>query len=87
MIVIKSTLLIGPLNLLFIINYIWIHMQVDMIETNKSQKVLTQAFQAKFSNKKEVFRFLSRDCKVYLPHVDSISIWFMRDIVQGKRNL
>jgi hypothetical protein len=58
-----------------------------MIKTKKSQKIFVQAFQAKFSNKKEVFRFLSQDCKVYLPHVDSISIWFMRDIVQGKRNL
>ena len=79
--------MIGPLNLQTIINIIWIHLQVDMIETNKSQKVLAQAFSAKFSNKKEVFRFLSQDCKVYLPHVDCISIWFMRDIVQGKRNL
>ena len=56
-------------------------MQIESIDTVSSKKVLVQSFQAKFSNKKEIYAFLSQDCKVYLPQPDCVTVWFLRDIV------
>ena len=62
-------------------------MQTSMIDSNQAQSVLAQQFSAKYSSKKEVFNFLTRKVKCFLPHYDCIHILFMRDIVQGKKEL
>lgn len=38
---------------------------------------------AKFRTKREVYNFLVLDAKIYLPAYDTITIYFMREIVMG----
>ena len=60
-------------------------MQSQMIVTTDKKTVLSQSFAAKFSSKKEVYNFLTREVKAYLPPPDCVHILFLRDIVQGKK--
>ena len=34
----------------------------------------------------EVYRFLTNDCRVYLPGYETVTVWHMRDIVANKRS-
>ena len=47
--------------------------------------ITAQAFAAKYSSKVEVYRFLSTDCGIYLPHKDNCTIWFLRSLAMGTR--
>ena len=51
------------------------------------QKVRTSAkeFASKFSTKRECFTFLTIDCKAYLPSYDTLTIYFMKDLITGKK--
>ena len=40
---------------------------------------------AKFRTKREVYNFLVLDCKVYLPAYDTVTIYFMREIIMGTK--
>ena len=44
-----------------------------------------KAFGAKFSSKKECYRFLTHDCGAYLANYQSMTIWHMRDLISGER--
>jgi hypothetical protein len=43
------------------------------------------AFGSKFQSKREVYRFLTLECGVYLPSYETVTIFHMRDMVAGKR--
>ena len=49
------------------------------------KSITAQAFAAKYSSKVEVYRFLSTDCGIYLPHKDNCTIWFLRSLAMGTR--
>ena len=40
-------------------------------------QLLAKQFQAKFSTKRECFNFLTIDCKAYLPHYSTVTIYFV----------
>ena len=42
-----------------------------------SVQLLAKQFQAKFSTKRECFNFLTLDCKAYLPHYSTVTIYFV----------
>ena len=42
-------------------------------------------FASKFRSKREVFNFLTIDVKAYLPSYDTVTIYFLRDIVRGEK--
>ena len=44
-----------------------------------------KAFGAKFTSKKECYRFLTHDCGAYLASYQSMTIWHMRDLISGDR--
>jgi hypothetical protein len=48
-------------------------------------RVPVQAFGAKFQTKKEVYDFLTVDCKSYQPPLDTVTIWHLRDQARGKK--
>ena len=50
-------------------------------------KVDAGAFGAKFSSKREVWRFLSCDVGAYLASYQTMTIFHLRDIVAKKRKL
>lgn len=42
---------------------------------------------AKFSSKKEIYSFLITDCRAYLSPCSSITIYFLRDLISGKKKV
>ena len=48
-------------------------------------KVTAAAFGAKCSSKKEVYRFLTSDCRVYLAPYHTMTVWHMRDLAGKNR--
>ena len=45
------------------------------------------SFGAKYSSKREVYRFLTSEARVYLPSYDTVTIFHMRDLVAGRRRM
>ena len=45
--------------------------------------VNVREFASKYRSKREVFNFLTLDVKAYLPSYDTVTIYFLRDIVMG----
>ena len=52
-----------------------------------SQKVTitAQEFRAKYNSKKECFNFLSVDCKAYLSSFETVTIYFLKDLIAGQK--
>lgn len=48
-------------------------------------KVTAAAFGAKYTSKREIYRFLSTETNTYLPAIDNVTIWHLRDLAQGTR--
>ena len=42
-------------------------------------------FSAKFNDKKEIYNFLSCEVGVLLPHHDYVTIYFLRELMTGKK--
>ncbi len=51
----------------------------------ENEKISAQAFAAKFKSKKEIYQLLTVDAKAYLPIYDCITIFFLKDIISGKK--
>ena len=47
--------------------------------------VNVREFASKYRSKREVFNFLTIDVKAYLPSYDTVTIYFLRDIVMGSK--
>ena len=45
------------------------------------------SFGAKYSSKREVYRFLTSEALIYLPPYETVTVFHMRDIVAGKRKM
>ena len=43
------------------------------------------AFGAKYRSKKECYNFLTVECKFYLPPYDTITIYFLKDLITGNK--
>jgi len=48
-------------------------------------KVTAAAFSSKFRSKKEIYVFLTVDVRAYLPNYDNLTIYYLKDLVSGKR--
>ena len=47
--------------------------------------VTASAFGSKFRSKREIYVFLTVDVKAYLCACDNLTIYFLKDLVMGKR--
>ena len=57
-----------------------------MINTgNKNVKVNAKTVAAKFKSKREVWNFLSFDADAFLPAEHCVTIYFMKDLLSGKK--
>lgn len=52
---------------------------------SKKQSVTAATFASKFRSKREVYVFLTVDVKAYLCNCDNLTIYFLKDLVTGKR--
>ena len=58
-----------------------------LIDPNAGRNVTITAaeFRSKYNSKKECFFFLSVDCKAYLSSYETVTIYFLKDIIAGKK--
>ena len=42
---------------------------------------------AKYNSKTEIYNFLACDMGVYLPHSDHVTIWFLKDLMNGTKKM
>jgi hypothetical protein len=49
------------------------------------QKVSAKEFSAKFNSKYECYYFLSVECKAYLPPMDNVTIYWLKQLISGER--
>jgi hypothetical protein len=47
--------------------------------------MLATEFAGKAKSKREIYVFLTAECRVYLPSLQSVSIYFLKDIIAGVR--
>ena len=52
---------------------------------DQNAKITAATFASKFNSKREVYMFLTVECTAYLPSVDSVSIYFLKDLVSGTK--
>ena len=57
--------------------------QIPIQQARGKQQVTATAFAAKYKSKREIFNFLTMDVKAYLPTYDTVSIYFLKDLVSG----
>ena len=57
------------------------------ISQNQKQKVIAAAFSSKFRSKREIYVFLTVDVRAYLCNCDNLTIYFLKDLVMGRRKL
>ena len=55
------------------------------ISGQKTQKMTTKEFAAKFRSKNEIYAFMSVDVGAYLPPKEVCTIYFLKDLVTQKR--
>jgi hypothetical protein len=51
------------------------------------QKVNVMQLQEKCRSKKELYTFLIQDGKAFLPKLDSTNVYFLRQIMSGKKEV
>ena len=52
---------------------------------NQYVKISAKEFAAKYNSKYECYNFLACDVGVYLPHYESVTIYFLKDLIGGKK--
>ena len=50
----------------------------------QAHHVTAAQFSARFQSKREIYNFLQLDVQAYLPDYDTITTYFMRDMISGK---
>ena len=54
---------------------------------NLNRQITAAAFAAKFQSKREVHRFLTTEVGAYLPAVHTMTVWHLRDLAMGKKQI
>ena len=55
------------------------------INAQANVKINAAAFAAKAKSKREIYAILTIDCKAYLPKLEVITIYFLKDLLSGKK--
>ena len=58
---------------------------MDKIDSKSKQQMTAAQFAAKFSSKKEIYFFLTVECRAYLPPFENITIYYLKDLVDGRQ--
>ena len=53
----------------------------------KMYSVTAKELAAKYNSKTEIYNFLACDVGVYLPHSDHVTIWFLKDLMNGTKKM
>ena len=47
--------------------------------------VSSKEFSAKYKSKREIFNFIATDVGIYLPPYDNVTIYFLKELMQGSK--
>ena len=65
--------------------------KVNMLQappvTSQASKISSKEFAAKYNSKREIYNFLATDVGVYLPPTETITIYFLKDLMAGKKKM
>ena len=62
-------------------------MQPEIPGGNQYARVSSKEFAAKYNSKREVYNFLATDVGVYLPPYDNVTIYFLKDLIWGRKKM
>ena len=62
-------------------------MQPANANQQQMHSVSSKEFAAKYRSKREIYNFLAADVGVYLPPYDNVTIYFMKDLMFGKKKM
>ena len=60
-------------------------MEGQQINAQANIKISAKEFSAKAKSKREVYILLTVDVKAYLPKYETITIYFLKDLISGKK--
>ena len=52
---------------------------------SRTVAVSNKEFSAKYKSKREIFNFLATDVGIYLPPYDNVTIYFLKELMQGSK--
>ena len=57
------------------------------MQARQLKAVNVHHLQEKFKSKKELYHFLTQDCKAFLPKLESTNGYFFKDVVRGAKEV
>lgn len=54
---------------------------------NMMARISSKEFAAKYRSKREIYNFLATDVGVYLPPYDNVTIYFIKDLLFGRKKM
>jgi hypothetical protein len=61
--------------------------QAQNTKTNTTSQVNVLDLQRRFRSKKEMYDFLVHDCKAFLPKIEAVTIFFMKQITKAEKDV
>ena len=58
-----------------------------MQNSTQTTQINAASFGAKYSSKREIYRFLTSEARIYLPSYETVTIFHLRDLVAGRRRM
>jgi len=52
---------------------------------NQQPQITAAQFASKFNSKREIYNFLTLDVGAYLPQYDTITVYFLKDLIAGSK--
>ena len=59
--------------------------QQNQAQIPQHQQITAKEFASKYNSKREVFNMLAVDAQVYLPDYSQVTIYFLKDMLSGKK--
>ena len=59
--------------------------QQNQAQMTQRQQITAKEFASKYNSKREVFNMLAVDAQVYLPDYSQVTIYFLKDLLNGKK--
>ena len=60
---------------------------VDPVNNQNAVRMNINQLKERFRSKNELFKFLSIDCSAYLPKKESTNVYFLKDIMNGRKEV
>ena len=54
-------------------------------KANQNDQITAATFASKFNSKREIYMFLTVEVQAYLPAYDTVTIYFLKDLISGAK--